>query len=301
MTDTLLVAGAELGGTKSIAVLAREREIIERITVPTTRPDETLAALHAILRRWRDEGGIAALGIASFGPIRLDPAAADHGCMLATPKPGWRGAPVAATLTAGLDIPWRIDTDVNGAALAEWQWGAGQGCDSICYVTVGTGVGGGLVINGAPVHGAMHPELGHLRLRRADGDSFPGTCAFHRDCIEGLVAGPALARRLGGDPAQIVDGDPRWSAVASDLAELAGAVLLVTSAQRILFGGGVMTARPLLLAKVRELVVQRLESYLPFLSAQNAVTMIDVPALGADAGPLGAVVLALAAYRAPPA
>jgi fructokinase len=215
--------------------------------------------------------------------------------LLATPKPGWSGATVAATLVNKLRIPWQIDTDVNGAALAEWRWGAAQGCNSLCYITVGTGVGGGLVINGVPVHGAMHPEVGHLRLRRSDAAHFTGTCPFHGDCIEGLVSGPALAQRFGTDPSTVCDGDPVWQPVAQDLAELVGAILLTTSAQRVLLGGGVMTGRPLLLAEVQRLVVSQLSSYLPFVTPEHAQSLIAAPALGADAGPLGAVALGLAA------
>jgi fructokinase len=289
------IGGVELGGTKSIAVVARGREIIDRCVVPTSTPGETLTALNGWLASRHAELGIAAIGIASFGPVRLDPAARDHGCILKTPKPGWSGAPVAAALVAGLDLPWRIDTDVNGAALAEWHWGAGRGCDALCYITVGTGVGGGLVINGAPVHGAMHPEIGHMRLRRAAGDGFAGACPFHGDCIEGLISGPALAQRFGTDPALVADGDARWTDVVHDLAQLAGAVLLATSARHILFGGGVMITRPLLLEAVRDLLVAELGPYLPFLTHESARTMIDGPALGSEAGPLGAVALGLAA------
>ena len=289
------IAGIELGGTKSIAILARGREIVDRRVVHTTTPAETLTTLHGQLARWQEEIGIAAIGIASFGPVQLDPSAQDYGYMLATPKAGWSGAAVAATLVEGLSVPWRIDTDVNGAALAEWRWGAAQGRDSLCYFTIGTGVGGGLVINGAPVHGAMHPELGHLCLRRLPRDIFAGICPFHGDCIEGLISGPALAQRFGADPAGVDDGDDRWDAVAHDLAQLVGTILLTTSAQRILLGGGVMTKRPLLLAKVRASVVAQLGSYLPFLTAESGRSLIDVPGLGADAGPLGAIALALMA------
>lgn len=291
------IAGIELGGTKSIAILGRGREIVDRRVVHTTTPAETLTTLHDQLARWQDEIGIAAIGIASFGPVQLDPSAPDYGCILATPKAGWSGAAVAATLVEGVGVPWRIDTDVNGAALAEWRWGAAQGQNSLCYFTIGTGVGGGLVINGAPLHGAMHPELGHLRLRRLAGDGFTGVCPFHDDCIEGLISGPALARRFGTDPASVDDGDNRWDAVAHDLAQLVGTILLTTSAQRVLLGGGVMTKRPLLLANVRALVVAQLSSYLPFLTADSARSLIDVPALGADAGPLGAIALALMAHE----
>lgn len=293
--QSLHFAGVELGGTKSIAVLARGREIIAQHVVPTTSPRETQRELSAQLAIWARDPGFAALGIASFGPLQLVAGAPGFGTMLPTPKQGWGGAPVADMFTDGLDCPWLIDTDVNAAALAEYLWGAGFGRSSVCYITIGTGVGGGLVIGGKPVHGAMHPEIGHLKLRRADGDTFEGVCPFHGDCIEGLVSGPALAARLGADPVTVPDSDPRWRLVASDLAELASAVLLTTSAQRILIGGGVGMAREGLLRQVRAFAIERLAGYLPFFDDSSAENIIRLPALGADAGPLGAVALAQAA------
>jgi fructokinase len=162
-------------------------------------------------------------------------------------------------------------------------------------VTLGTGVGGGLVIDGRPVHGAMHPEIGHLSLRRATGDGFAGACPFHGDCIEGLISGPALAARFGSPPAEVPGDDPRWAAVASDLAELAGAVLLTTSAQRILIGGGVGLAKAGLLETVRTLLVERMGGYLPFLDRDTARAIVRAPELGDRAGPLGSIALALSA------
>lgn len=287
--------GVELGGTKSIAVLAREQAIVEQVTFPTAGPEETLGALSERLRTWAREHSLSAFGIASFGPIQLDPSAPEYGRMHATPKPGWSGARVAEALTGGLDCPWAIDTDVNGAALAEYRWGAGRGTTSLCYVTIGTGVGGGLVIEGRAVHGAMHPEIGHLRLRRMAGDSFAGACRFHGDCVEGLISGPALAERLGPDNAGFSDQDPRWEAVASDIAELAAAILLTTSAQRILIGGGVGLARPALLDRARALLVERQGSYLPFLDADTARAILRVAELGRQVGPLGTIALAMGA------
>ena len=141
----------------------------------------------------------------------------------------------------------------------------------------------------------MHPEMGHLRLRRAEEDLFEGVCSFHGDCIEGLVSGPALARRFDADPSSVADGDPRWEPVAADLAEMVGTILLTTSAQRVLLGGGVMSDRPLLLTAVRKRVVAQLGSYLPFLTRRSALSIIAAPALGINAGPLGSVALALKA------
>jgi len=298
MNQPRLFAGVELGGTKVIAVLARGREIVDQAVWPTLAAAETLAKVAERLQQWDQAQPISALGIASFGPLQLDVSAPDHGFILETPKAGWSRVPVAQLLTDGLACPWQIDTDVNAAALAEYRWGEHTGCDSLCYLTLGTGVGGGLVIGGRPVHGAMHPEIGHLRLRRASGDGFAGACAFHGDCIEGLISGPALAMRLGGDPAGIADNDPRWHAVASDLAELACAILLTTSAQRILVGGGVGLSRPFLLKLARSMVVDRLQGYLPFIDQDTSEVILRVPALGQNAGPLGAIALAMSALDA---
>jgi fructokinase len=295
MDEPPFLAGIELGGTKSIAVLAKGRDIVEQVVVPTRGPLETLEALARQLAGWQGEHRFSALGIASFGPLQLDRGRPDFGRILDTPKPGWSGAAVADMLTEGLSCPWQIDTDVNASALAEFRWGGGKGCQSLCYVTIGTGVGGGLVIDGRPAHGAMHPEIGHLRLRRADGDCFEGACAFHGDCVEGLVSGPALAVRLGGDPSLLPDEDPRWRAVASDIAELAGAILLTVSAQRILVGGGVAMARPFLIALARGMLLERLGSYLPFLTRESVGDILREPAFGSNAGPMGAIALAMAA------
>ncbi|MFN7055653.1 ROK family protein [Hyphomonas sp.] len=296
MTSTNLVAGVELGGTKSITLLADGNQILRQVSVPTRSPEETLGRLAEQLKAWNAETPFAALGIASFGPLQLREDAEDYGRMLRTPKAGWSGAEILKQLTAPFSCPHQIDTDVNGAALAEYLWGAGAGCSSVCYITIGTGLGGGLLINGQPVHGAMHPEIGHLRLRRAPGDSFAGGCPFHGDCIEGLVAGPALAARFGAPAETVSDDHPHWAYVASDLAQLVCTLLLTTAPQRILFGGSVSNARgALLLAVVRQEVVRQLESYLPFISPATAGEIIRPAALGDKAGPLGAVALALRA------
>jgi fructokinase len=286
------VAGVELGGTKSVAVLARGDEIVARARCATTTPDETLGFLHGHLQQWCADQRVTALGIASFGPIRVDPQAADYGTMLTTPKRGWSNAHVAATLTDGLDCPWLIDTDVNAAALAEWRWGAGRGHAVVCYMTIGTGIGVGILIDGKPLHGTLHPEIGHLRLRRAEGDRFAGACSFHGDCIEGLLSGPALAARFGGPTEQIGDDDPRWSAVASDYGELLASLALTLSPHKIIIGGGVGMRRVALLHAAQSLLVDRLAGYLPDLSPASVRSMIVQPALGDEAGPRGSIALA---------
>ena len=295
MAEVDLVAGVELGGTKALAVLACGATILERARFETTTPAATLGRLRAQLESWRHAQGFSALGIASFGPIGLDRQAASFGRILATPKPGWSGAAVAELLSEGLDCPWSIDTDVNAAALAEWRWGAGHGLDSLCYLTLGTGVGGGILIGGQPVHGALHPELGHVRLHRAASDPFRGTCPFHGDCAEGLLSGPALHARFGMAVEAVPGDDPRWAFVAYDLAALIGAVALIASPRRILVGGGVGMGQPALLDRTRAALVEGLAGYLPHIDAAQSSSFVMTPALGHDAGPLGAVALAYAA------
>lgn len=294
-------AGVELGGTKAIAVVWREGRIVDRLVVPTTGPHLTLSPIGDWLASHPLQPAFAALGIASFGPVRLDPAAADRGHILATPKPGWAGAPVLAALAGRVRCPVALDTDVNAAALAEHRWGAGRGCSNLVYLTIGTGIGGGMLVDGRPVHGLLHPEIGHLRLRRAPGDTFAGTCPFHGDCLEGLVAGPALAVRFRGDIHEAPLTDPRRDHLHGDLAQLLAALILTVSPQKILIGGGVGLGVP----GLREGAIARLPAilggYLPQLDADALDAMIAAPQFGADAGPLGAIALAqtIAAERKP--
>jgi fructokinase len=292
MGRVLRLAGVELGGTKAIAVLAENERIIEQRTVPTGAPSETLGSLNGELLRWNREAPLNGLGIASFGPIGLDPASPDFATILDTPKPGWSGADVGTPLISGLSCPWTIDTDVNAAALAEYGLGSAVGCDSVCYITVGTGVGGGLVIGGRAVRGALHPEIGHLRLRRAAGDEFAGSCPFHSDCIEGLVSGPALAARFGQPAAAIPDDHPLWDHVAHDLGELVAAVLLTVSAEKVVLGGSVALGRASLLDRVRKHVVATLGAYLPHINERTIAEVMVLSRLQASAGPLGAIALA---------
>ncbi|CCW19249.1 Fructokinase [Sphingobium indicum BiD32] len=296
-----MLAGVELGGTKVVVLRAQGQKIIDHRTIPTTTPQATLGAAVDILRTWHHETPYAAMGIGSFGPLQLNRQARDFGVMLPTPKPGWAGADIYAKLTAPFDCPVVIDTDVNGAALAELRWGAGaQGpvpSDSLCYITIGTGVGGGFAFNGRTVHGALHPEIGHIQVRRAPGDDFAGSCPFHGDCIEGLVSGPALARRFGAPGHSIASDDPRWDFVASDIAHLVTTILMNTAAQRILIGGGVGTGRADLLDRIRATAVTLAGGYLPYISDATIASVVRTPMLGDQAGPLGTVALALDALN----
>ncbi|WP_448501642.1 ROK family protein [Sphingomonas sp.] len=288
-------AGVELGGTKAIAVLAEGDAIVDRLSVPTTTPDATLGAMAERLRQWEGDGAVAGLGIASFGPVRLTRSADDFAHILTTPKPGWTGADLRRLAAALPGVPMAIDTDVNGAALAEYCWGAGRGAASLVYLTIGTGVGGGVLIDGRPVIGRLHPEIGHVGVRRLARDDFPGVCPFHGDCIEGLVSGPALWKRLGGDPADVARDDPRWRPVAHDLAQLFATLIHMLAPERILVGGGVGIGAGWLVAEARAMLPELLGGYYPDLDGDALAAMIRAPALGGEAGPMGAVALAQAA------
>jgi fructokinase len=292
-----LVAGVELGGTKAVAVLAHGDRIVERSRVPTTDPGSTLAALSAQLDRWQQAGHtFRAIGIGSFGPVGLDPRRADYGYVTTTPKPGWGNTDVRGHFAERFDVPIGFDNDVNGAVLAENLWGAAHGCDVAVYLTIGTGIGGGVVVSGRLVHGLVHPEHGHFRVRRRRADdTFPGVCPYHGDCIEGLASGPAIAARAGRRAPELPPEHPVWIDVAGELGEFMALLVLAISPQRILVGGGVGYGQRWLLPRIREATLATLGGYVAALEETAIETLIVPPGLGDDAGPLGAVALGLAA------
>ena len=293
------LAGLELGGTKTVVVMGMPETIRYRMEFPTTGPEETLDRAVAVIREWQSREPVAALGVASFGPIRVSPQAADFGVMLDVPKPGWTGAPVIPRLSAALGLPLALDTDVNAAALAEQRLGAAQGCEVAVYLNLGTGVGGGIVAAGRSLRGMLHPELGHVRLRRASGDDFAGVCPFHGDCAEGLLSGPALAARFGRHPAGVAPDEPAWHPVAQDLAELLAQIILALSPQRIVIGGGVSARQPQLLPLALARIPAILGGYLRDCTPDALARLVVPPALGDDAGPAGALLLARRAMVAP--
>jgi fructokinase len=294
------VAGVELGGTKCIAVVAHGRDILAQAQWPTgANAPATLSAVSKWLVAAKAEHGFEALGIASFGPLCLDRNNADFGKILDTPKPGWAGVDVVDALSGGLGVPVCFDTDVAGAALAEGLWGAAIGCGVHVYLTIGTGIGGGVVIDGKPLHGAVHPEIGHVRVRRVAGDAFAGACPVHGDCLEGLASGPAIARRTGRPAETIAPTDPVWECVAAELAELMHMLILTLSPHRIVLGGGVGYGQPHLLARVRTAAAMRLNAYLPGQTVADLERMIVPAGLGAEAGVCGALALAQSLHAKP--
>lgn len=288
------VGALELGGTRAVVCVGggpdQHGPVVE---IATTSPEETLDAVCAAFETFRREGRVFdRIGVASFGPIGVDPARPGFGRIGSTPKPGWSGADVAGVLERRLGAAVVLDTDVNGAAVGEGLWGAAAGLRSHAYITVGTGVGVGLVIEGRPVHGHSHPEGGHLRVRRASGDDYPGRCPWHRDCLEGLICGPALEARLGFRAEEARDDDPVWTLVGYYLGEACAMLALTAAPERIVIGGGV-GRRPEVLAEARRALGTALAGYVAALPEPVLDRYLVSPGLGGRSGLFGAMAMAL--------
>ncbi len=297
-----LLAGIEAGGTKFRCVVGTGPDDLRAETrIPTTTPAETIGRVLRFFARESRHGPPAAAGIGSFGPIDPDPRSATFGRITSTPKPGWSGVDLVSPLAAALEIPVGFDTDVNAAALAEARWGAARGIDSFVYLTVGTGIGGGAMVAGAPVHGLLHPEMGHLLVPRRDGDDFAGVCPYHGACLEGLASGPALAKRWGRRAEDLPDDHPAWELEAHYLAVGLANLVCALSPERIVLGGGVMSRRHLF-APIRSKLREILSGYVDSPAVTEAGDGFVVPpVLGGRSGVLGALVLAERASRGEPA
>lgn len=280
----------EAGGTKFRVAVVSGRRLLADTTIPTTSPSETLAAAVSFLAAAPQD--LAGVGIASFGPVDLDTASATFGHIVATPKPGWSGTDIAGYVGKELGVPVAIDVDVNGAALAEGLWGAAQGLDSYVYLTVGTGVGGGLYVGGRPHHGLGHPEMGHMVVAREPSDDFAGRCPFHGGCLEGMACGPAISDRWDTPVRQLHSRPEVWQLEARYLAQALRTLTYVVAPQRVLLGGGVMQHAGLI-ELVRDQLSVELNGYAS--SAQMLGPLEDfvvAPELGQDAGLYGAAALA---------
>ena len=284
-----LVAGVELGGTKVNCILGRGPDAIEEeVRIPTTSPAETLAAVEAVLDRWR---GAAAVGVASFGPLSCDRGAADWGSLTVTAKPGWTNVDIARRWERRYGVPVGFHTDVVGAALAEARWGAASGLADMAYVTVGTGIGVGLVAGGKPLDGLTHQELGHIRPVRLPGDDWIGVCPFHGGCYEGLASGPAIAARAGAQAETLNGDDPVWDGVVHALGQLLHVLVQTGVPRRVVFGGGVMVGTPHLYPRIREAMLKSLRGFSLLPEVAMADSYVVPAALGARAGTLGAILL----------
>ncbi len=286
MTGPTLGA-VEAGGTKfRCAVVSPDLEIVDARYLLTTDPDTTLGAVAEFFGRSEP---VAALGIASFGPVELDPDSPGYGAITDTPKPGWSGAPILARLSEAVGVPCDIQTDVEAAAVAEQRLGPVPRPPLLANVTVGTGIGAALAVNGRPWRGRRHSELGHIPVRRVDGDDYPGHCPFHGDCLEGMACGPAVAERWGVDPAAADGRDDIWRLEAAYLAQLVRVLVYSFAPDRIVFGGGV-GARPGLVEMIRAEVRDDLADYADYTAGDD--TFVSAAALGNDSGLMGAALLA---------
>jgi fructokinase len=299
MIQRMTIHGAiEAGGTKFVcAVGAAETGSLRTATIATRDPDSTFAEVAAFFEDAADLGPVSGIGIASFGPVGVDPASPDYGRILATPKPGWEGTDLLARVRAFRDVPLAIDTDVNAAALAEVE-AVGGDLRQLAYVTVGTGIGVGLVSEGRAVHGIGHPEAGHILVRRhpAHGN-FAGTCPFHGDCLEGLAAGPAVSAAWGSPASELPADHPFWAVEADYLAQLCMTLFLTMAPERIVMGGGVMKQERLL-PLIRARTAELLDGYVQGARDMAAMEQRIVgPACREPSGLVGAFLLAERAAR----
>lgn len=291
-----LYGAIEAGGTKFVcAVGTGPDDLRDEVRFPTTKPEETLGrALDYFRQAQKKHGRLTAFGIGSFGPVDLDRASATWGSITATPKPHWADTPFAPLFAREWGVPVGFDTDVNGAVMGEQRWGAGQGLDNLVYLTIGTGIGGGILSGGRLVHGLVHPEAGHILLPRDPlVDGYKGFCPYHDNCLEGLAAGPALEKRWGMKGSELGPDHPAWDLEAHYLALGLLNFLSVLSPQRIILGGGVMD-QPQLFPLVRKKLLELNNGYLrhPALTPEGIDQYVVPPGLGNRAGILGALALA---------
>ncbi|MBQ8822421.1 MAG: ROK family protein [Lachnospiraceae bacterium] len=288
------IGAIEAGGTKMVCAVADENgKLIDRVTFPTREPKETFGDMIDYFKKWE----IAALGIGCFGPIDLHKASPTYGFITSTPKPGWANVDVVGTFQEALGVPVGFDTDVNGAILGEVTWGAAKGVDCAIYITIGTGVGVGVYVNGGLLHGLVHPEAGHMLLARHPEDSYTGKCPYHHTCLEGLAAGPALEERWGAKGAELSGRAEVWELEAYYIAQAVTNYILAYSPQKIILWGGVMHQEelfPMIRAKVKELLGDYISHEMIFDKMEEYIVK---PALGEDPGILGAVKLGMLALQ----
>ncbi len=293
-----LYGGIEAGGTKIVcAVGTGPGDIQAEVRFPTTTPAETIQrAIDFFQAQISERGPLATIGIASFGPLDPHRDSPAFGHITTTPKPGWANADLAGPIQRTFNVPIGFDTDVNGAALSEGRWGAAQGLDTFVYFTIGTGIGGGAVVNGRLLHGLLHPEMGHISLPHDwQADPYPGKCPYHGDCFEGMAAGPAIEARWQTKGQDLPENHPAWELEAHYIGQAMRSIICTLSPQRIILGGGVME-QPQLFPLVRQKTLAALNGYVQSPTIlDNINTYIVPPALGNQAGVLGAIALGMMA------
>lgn len=292
------VGGIEAGGTHYKCVVGNvQGDILASTTFATTSPQETAAQALAFFDRHALR--IQALAIGHFGPVDVDPGSRYHGHVLSTPKAGWSGDDVLARYQSVLSMPIVFQSDGNVAAVGEHTLGAAKGLDNFVYVTVGTGIGGGVMINGRLLHDARHPEIGHMLVRRHHmGDDYQGCCPFHGDCLEGLASGPALRGRWGISGEQLPPDHPAWTLQAHYLAAMCVNLTTCYAPQRIILGGGAMQ-QPVLPALIREQYTRLMNGYMQHGADTSMDDFIVVSPMQGHAATRGALILAAKALSQP--
>ncbi len=290
---THLYGGIEAGGTKFVCAVGTQPDDLVETRFPTTTPSETFSRAIEFFKQQSSSERLVAIGIASFGPVDPNPASPTFGYITSTPKPGWGHTDFVGAIKRALDVPIGFDTDVNVAALGEQRWGAAQGLTNFIYLTIGTGIGGGGVMNGQLMHGLIHPEMGHIRLPHDwQADPFPGSCPYHGDCLEGLASGPAIEQRWGQRAETLAEDHPAWDLEAHYISLALSNFICTLSPERLILGGGVME-QPKLLPLIQSEVQKLLNGYVRAPEILERIEQyIAVPALGQRAGVLGAIALA---------
>ena len=291
-----LYGGIEAGGTKFVCLLGTgPNEIVGEIRYPTTHPDETIQQAIEFFEPYARSGELAAVGIASFGPVDLDPNSPTYGYITTTPKPNWSQVDLRGPTQNALSLPVAFDTDVNMAAFGEWYWTPGnRSLDPFVYITVGTGIGVGVLANGHPLHGLVHPEAGHFAIpHNWQADPFPGSCPYHGDCLEGLASGPAMNRRWGQPAETLPEDHPAWDLEAEYISLALTNLIYAYSPQKIVLGGGV-ALHPGFHDAVRHKVQRLLNGYVqsPILLEKIGDYIVQ-PTLGNRSGALGAIAMAI--------
>lgn len=287
----MILGAIEAGGTKFVLAVGNENgEIAEKISIPTRNPEETMKEIHNFFK----DKNIEALGIGCFGPLELNREKEKYGYITSTPKLAWADYDILGSLKKNLGVPVEISTDVSGAALGEITFGDFKNEDTLLYITVGTGIGGGYVINGKIHNGMLHPEMGHILINSVPEDTFKGSCPYHGNCLEGMASGPANEKRTGMKGTDIPDEHESFDFIASYMAEALMSYILTLSPTRIVLGGGVM-GRTQMLPKIRQILRKKMNGYLKTDQLNDLEHYIVTPSLGTESGIKGALALALMA------
>lgn len=285
-----MLGAIEAGGTKFVCAVGDEQgTIIDRVQIPTTLPEETIPKVIEFFRKHP----VKAIGIGSFGPIDVNRESASYGNVTSTPKVGWKDYPFVQAIKDAIPVPVGFNTDVNAAALGEATFGAAKGLDSCLYITVGTGIGAGAVVQGKLLQGLSHPEMGHILIRRHEDDPYEGKCPYHKDCLEGLAAGPAIEARWGVKGDQLVDKGEVWEMEGYYIAQALMQYIVIISPKKIILGGGVMKQR-----QIFPIIYKHLEKMInEYVDLPPLEDYIVSPGLGDNAGITGSLMLAHEAYE----